>query len=136
MTIIKTVKAIIVPNGAEQGRKFFDNMTTYAVEEAGAKGLGWVKIDNENNVSGGIAKFVTDEVKTGLEKIGAKYIVATLANNVRWKLCLEKISISDACNDVFAVVSDFLAKTRYVDVDSTVENIGVVGPYLSEYFLA
>ncbi len=67
----KTVKAIIVPNGAEQGRKFFDNMTTYAVEEAGAKGLAWVKFDTENNVSGGIAKFITDEVKNGLQAIGA-----------------------------------------------------------------
>lgn len=68
----KTIKAIIVPNGNEQGRKFFDNMTTYAVEEAGAKGLAWVKIDNENNVSGGIAKFITEKVKAELEKIGAK----------------------------------------------------------------
>ena len=68
----KTIKAIIVPNGNEQGRKFFDNMTTYAVEEAGAKGLAWVKIDAENNVSGGIAKFITADVKAELEKIGAK----------------------------------------------------------------
>ena len=68
----KTIKAIIVPNGNEQGRKFFDNMTTFAVEEAGAKGLAWVKIDNENNISGGIAKFITEEIKTDLEKIGAK----------------------------------------------------------------
>ena len=68
----KTIKAIIVPNGNEQGRKFFDNMTTFAVEEAGAKGLAWVKIDNENNVAGGIAKFITEEVKAELEKNGAK----------------------------------------------------------------
>ena len=68
----KTIKAIIVPNGNEQGRKFFDNMTTFAVDEAGAKGLAWVKIDLTNNVSGGIAKFITDDVKTELEKIGAK----------------------------------------------------------------
>src|SRR5574344_2425929 len=53
----KTVKAIVVKNGAEQGRKFFDNMTEFAVEELGAKGLAWVKRDNENNVNGGIAKF-------------------------------------------------------------------------------
>jgi len=67
----KTIKAIVVPNGAEQGRKFFDNMTTYAVEEAGAKGLAWVKIDNENNVAGGIAKFITPEIQKALEEIGA-----------------------------------------------------------------
>ena len=67
----KTIKAIVVPNGAEQGRKFFDNMTTYAVEEAGAKGLAWVKIDNENNVAGGIAKFITADIQKALEQIGA-----------------------------------------------------------------
>ena len=65
----KTIKVIIVPKGAEQGRKFFDDMTEFAVNEAGAKGLAWVKIDEENNLTGGIAKFVTDEIKT---EIGAK----------------------------------------------------------------
>ena len=65
----KTIKVIIVPKGAEQGRKFFDEMTEFAVNEAGAKGLAWVKIDEENNLTGGISKFVTDEIKT---EIGAK----------------------------------------------------------------
>ena len=67
----KRVKAIIVPNGAEQGRKFFDSMTDFAKEEAGAEGLGWVKIIEEG-YQGGIAKFVTEEVQKGLEEIGAK----------------------------------------------------------------
>ena len=69
----KTVKAIVVPNGNEQGRKFFDAMTDFAVQEAGAKGLAWVKVDNENTVSGGIAKFITPEIQKELEeKIGMK----------------------------------------------------------------
>ena len=69
----KTIKAIIVKNGAEQGRKFFDNMTEFAVEELGAKGLAWTKFDKENNVAGGIAKFITDNVKEILEsKLGVK----------------------------------------------------------------
>ena len=69
----KTIKVIVVPNGAEQGRKFFDNMSEFAVNELGAKGLAWTKFDNENNVNGGIAKFITDDVKTGLqEKLGVK----------------------------------------------------------------
>ena len=68
----KIIKTVVVPNGSEQGRKFFDNMTEYAVEEAGAKGLAWVKLTKEGP-QGGIAKFVTDEVKKGLEeKLGAK----------------------------------------------------------------
>ena len=64
----KTIKAIIVPNGAEQGRKFFDKMEEFAKqEEVGAKGLAWTKLDNEGNIQGGIAKFVTQEIKEKLE---------------------------------------------------------------------
>ena len=69
----KTIKVIVVPNGAEQGRKFFDNMSEFAVNELGAKGLAWVKLDNDGNVSGGIAKFITDDIKSALEaKLGVK----------------------------------------------------------------
>ncbi len=68
----KTIKAILVENGAEQGRKFFDNMSEYAINELDAKGLAWVKFEAENEVTGGIAKFITEEVKLGLEQIGAK----------------------------------------------------------------
>lgn len=69
----KTIKVIVVPNGAEQGRKFFDNMSEFAVNELGAKGLAWTKFDNENNVAGGIAKFITDDIKAEMqEKLGVK----------------------------------------------------------------
>ena len=64
----KTVKAIVVPNGAEQGRKFFDKMTEYATsDEVGAKGLAWTKFEKDGTVQGGIAKFITDEAKAKLE---------------------------------------------------------------------
>ena len=69
----KTIKAIVVPNGGTQSRKFFDSMTEFAVQEAGAKGLAWVKFDETNNPVGGIAKFVDEETKTKLqEKLKAK----------------------------------------------------------------
>lgn len=64
----KTIKAIVVPNGAEQGRKFFDKMGEFATkEEVGAKGLAWTKFEQDGTVSGGIAKFVTPEIKEKLE---------------------------------------------------------------------
>ena len=64
----KTVKAIIVPEGSKQGRKFFDKMTDFAkTEEVGAKGLAWVKYE-ENALTGGISKFITEEMKEMLEK--------------------------------------------------------------------
>ena len=67
----KTVKVIIVPEGAKEGRKFFDSMDAFAKEEAGAKGLAWVKIDENGELTGGISKFITEEIKQGLEKLGA-----------------------------------------------------------------
>ncbi len=79
----KTIKAIIVPNGAEQGRKFFDKMVDFAVtDEVGAKGLAWTKLDKDDNIQGGIAKFITDEIKEklkeeyGLEKQGSIFFIA------------------------------------------------------------
>ena len=65
----KTVKIIVVPNGAEQGRKFFDKMTEFATtDEVGAKGLAWTKFEKDGTIQGGIAKFITEEAKTKLEK--------------------------------------------------------------------
>ena len=65
----KTVKAIVVPNGAEQGRKFFDKMGEFATtEEVGAKGLAWTKFEQTGEVAGGIAKFITPDIKEKLEK--------------------------------------------------------------------
>ena len=64
----KTIKAIVVPNGATQGRKFFDKMGEYATtDEVGAKGLAWVKIEETGETTGGIAKFITEEIKQKLE---------------------------------------------------------------------
>ena len=64
----KTVKAIVVPNGAEQGRKFFDKMGEFATtEEVGAKGLAWTKFEQSGEVTGGISKFITSDIKERLE---------------------------------------------------------------------
>ena len=70
----KTVKVIVVPNGATRGRKFFDKMGEFATtEEVGAKGLAWTKIEQDDSVTGGIAKFITSDIKEKLEKqIGAE----------------------------------------------------------------
>ena len=64
----KTIKVIIVPNGAEQGRKFFDKMGEFAVNECGAKGLAWTKLNKESNLEGGIAKFITPEIVENLKE--------------------------------------------------------------------
>ena len=81
----KTIKYIIVPDGAKQGRKFFDEMGEFAKTEADAAGLAWVKVDEENNLTGGIAKFLTDEIKTELgAKIGdAVFFIADEFNKAQ-----------------------------------------------------
>ena len=62
----KTIKVIKTDNMQDRPRKFFDQMSEYAVEEFGAKGLAWVKVDEESNLTGGISKFITEEQKNKL----------------------------------------------------------------------
>ena len=64
----KTIKMIVVPNGAEQGRKFFDKMTDFAIQECEAKGLAWTKFEKDGSIQGGISKFITEEMKERLQK--------------------------------------------------------------------
>ncbi len=64
----KTVKAIVTHNMEEKPRKFFDQMSEYAVSELDAKGLAWVKIDQNNELTGGISKFITEENRKELDK--------------------------------------------------------------------
>ena len=64
----KTIKVIIVPEGANQGRKFFDKMGEFAVEECGAKGLAWTKLNAESELEGGIAKLITPEIVENLKE--------------------------------------------------------------------
>ena len=65
----KTVKVIAVQMKEDLPRKFFDTMGEYAVNELGAKGLAWVKVDGENNFSGGISKFISDTQKQEIQEI-------------------------------------------------------------------
>ena len=66
----KTIKAIMTHNMQEKPRKFFDQMSEYAVSELDAKGLAWTKVDENGELAGGIAKFITPENKKALEEIG------------------------------------------------------------------
>ena len=69
----KTIKAIKTSNMEEMPRKFFDQMSAYAVEELDAKGLAWVKVDSEMNLAGGISKFIDDDRKAKIfEKMKQK----------------------------------------------------------------
>lgn len=55
----KHVRALAVPDTADQPRKFFDQMGDFAVEQ-GAKGLAWVRVGEDRKLTGPIAKFLDE----------------------------------------------------------------------------
>ncbi|UKY51357.1 aspartate--tRNA ligase [Streptomyces inhibens] len=60
----KHVRALAVPDTADQSRKFFDQLGDFAVQQ-GAKGLAWVRVGEDNALTGPIAKFLTeDDIKS------------------------------------------------------------------------
>lgn len=66
----KHVRALAVPETGDQPRKFFDSLGDFAVS-LGAKGLAWVRVGEENALTGPIAKFLTEEnVKVLTERLG------------------------------------------------------------------
>jgi len=66
------VRALAVPDTADQSRKFFDSLGEYAVS-LGAKGLAWVRVGDDNALTGPIAKFLTpQDVAALLSAVGAK----------------------------------------------------------------
>jgi aspartyl-tRNA synthetase len=68
----KHVRALAVPDTADQPRKFFDQLGEYAVS-LGAKGLAWVRVGDDNALTGPIAKFLTEDDVTALvAAVGAK----------------------------------------------------------------
>lgn len=57
----KHVRALPVPGCGGKPRSFFDHMGVFAVE-CGAQGLAWVRIDDNGQLTGPIAKFLTKDV--------------------------------------------------------------------------
>ncbi len=69
----KIVRVIVVPNGAENPRSFFEGMTDFAVQECKAKGLAWLKVNEDRTLQGPIAKFINEEAtEKMLTQISAK----------------------------------------------------------------
>lgn len=63
------VRAIAVPNAAQQPRSFFDKLNEWAREEMGAAGLGYVIFENDDGVgSGPIAKFIPSKQQKEIAK--------------------------------------------------------------------
>ena len=67
----KTVRVIVVPNGADNPRSFFEGMTDFAISECKAKGLAWLKVNEDRTLQGPIAKFLEEKREEMLTQIGA-----------------------------------------------------------------
>ena len=115
----KTVKVIVTSNMEDKSRKFFDKMSEYAVEELGAKGLAWIKVDESNELTGGISKFITPDQKEKLfeklklDKNSAMFFVADekekaqkIAGGVRIKLG-EELDVIEKDIYKFCLIVDF-----------------------------
>ena len=105
----KIVRTITLPGGAAVERSFYDGMTEFAIEECKAKGLAWIKILENGEWQGPIAKFVDEDsrkefmAQTGT-KIGDsiffiaehKGIVEKLAGEIRKELGIRQGLIDDS----------------------------------------
>jgi aspartyl-tRNA synthetase len=66
------VRALAIPDTADQPRSFFDQMEALAVAQ-GAKGLAWVRVGPDGALTGPIAKYLSaDETKQLLTTVGAE----------------------------------------------------------------
>ena len=95
----KIVRTITVHNVQGLPRKFYDGMNEFAVQECEAKGLAWIKVLEDGNLQGSIAKFIDEESKEELLKVTNTNVgdaiffiaeeelkVATLAGRIRTEL--------------------------------------------------
>ncbi len=95
----KIVRTITVHNVQELPRKFYDGMNEFAVQECEAKGLAWIKVLEDGNLQGSIAKFIDEASKEKLLKTTNTNVgdaiffiaeeeakVATLAGKIRTEL--------------------------------------------------
>lgn len=62
----KIVRTITLPNGAEATRNFYDGMTEFAIDECKAKGLAWLKVNEDRTLQGPIAKLIPDDAREEL----------------------------------------------------------------------
>ncbi len=113
------VRIIATHDVADKPRSFFEGMTDYAITKLKAKGLAWLRIQEDRTFQGPIAKFITEEAKEELlrrtntkpgdclffiaEKAG---IVEPLAGEIRTELG-KRLSLIDPNTFAFAWIVDF-----------------------------
>jgi aspartyl-tRNA synthetase len=110
------VKVINVPGAASQGRKFFEKMNSFSIG-IGMKGLGYVKVSSEMELSGPIEKFIPQEKRNDLLKItspgSALFFISDSEKNVykfsgqiRTELA-NQLGLIDNSKFAFCYITDF-----------------------------
>ena len=62
----KIVRTITLPKGADATRTFYDGMVDFAIQDCKAKGLAWLKVNEDRTLQGPIAKLIPDEAREEL----------------------------------------------------------------------
>ena len=62
----KIVRTITLPDGINATRTFYDGMVDFAIKECKAKGLAWLKVNDDRTLQGPIAKLIPDEAREEL----------------------------------------------------------------------
>ncbi|XOQ43447.1 MAG: aspartate--tRNA ligase [Clostridium sp.] len=114
----KIVRAISVPNCANQPRSFFENMLKFA-ESIGMKGLGYIKVTEDGTYQGPINKYLPDDKRDELTRradmkpgtvvffiADEPDIVAELAGQIRTELA-RRLGLIDENRFEFCFVVDF-----------------------------
>ena len=105
----KIVRTITLPKGAEATRNFYDGMVDFAINDCKAKGLAWLKVNDDRTLQGPIAKLIPDEAREELlTQTGTKEgdsiffiaehegIVEKLAGEIRKEIGIRQELIDDS----------------------------------------
>ncbi len=105
----KIVRTITLPDGANATRTFYDGMVDFAIQDCKAKGLAWLKVNDDRSLQGPIAKLIPDEAReelltqTGTKEGDSiffiaehKGIVEKLAGEIRKEIGIRQGLIDDS----------------------------------------
>ena len=105
----KIVRTITLPDGANATRTFYDGMVDFAIQDCKAKGLAWLKVNEDRSLQGPIAKLIPDEAReelltqTGTKEGDSiffiaehKGIVEKLAGEIRKEIGIRQGLIDDS----------------------------------------
>ena len=113
------VKVIIAKDVKDMPRSFFEGMTDFAINECKAKGLAWIRVLDDGEYQGPIAKFITQDArekikeKTGLAEGDCIFFIADtpkiatkIAGEVRQELG-KRLGLIDENKFEFCFIVDF-----------------------------